>query len=141
MSFERLVAEHDRIDSVAQALGRMILHAVPSVNAILATRALLSTELTAHLAHEDSAIYPRLLAGGCESVAQTAHEFAEEFELLAHDWQIYLDEWDAESITADWAEFCNQTSAVMARLHSRIDRENALLYPAALQAGVIRLRA
>jgi iron-sulfur cluster repair protein YtfE (RIC family) len=140
MSYERLIAEHGRIDMALGRLQRLIDEDLPDSLAVVIGLSDLSRELSAHLAFEDSFIYPRMIASANPQASATAQEFIEDFAQLGQDWRVYQGEWNAECIAADWAEFRHQTRAMIARLAERGRAENQLLYAAALQAGAIRLR-
>ena len=141
MNFKLLVEEHDRIDGMAASFLDLVEAAIPDMEALVALRARLSADVMRHLAHEDSFIYPEMIAHGSECVARTARQFVDEFDDLRRDWSAYLEEWTPECILSDWQGFCDETRSIMARLRHRVQQENRILYPMALQAGAIRLRA
>lgn len=140
MSYERLIAEHGRIDMALGHLQRLIDAEEPDSPAVVIALSDLSRELTHHLDYEDSFLYPRLIASANPQASAAAQEFAEDFAQLRGDWNLYLTEWHAECIAADWAEFTHHTRTIVARLADRVRAENELLYAAALQVGAIRLR-
>ena len=140
MSYERLIGEHARIDQAVEDMLHLVAGAIPDVDAVLLKLTDLACELGEHLAHEDSFIYPRMIAARDTAMADTARRFVREFATLRHDWSLYLGEWTGETIAADWDNFRTETLAMMARLAARVSAENELLYPAALQNGVIPLR-
>ena len=140
MSYERLIAEHGRIDMALGRLQLLIEADAPDAGAVTICLSDLSCELTAHLEYEDSFIYPRLIASSDRQTSTTAREFVEDFAQLREDWELYLSEWNRDCIVADWAQFRHYTHVMIARLTERIRAENELLYAAALQAGAIRLR-
>lgn len=139
MDYQRLLAEHDDIDALCRALIGTVTTELPDAGAILRIRADLSLALDAHLAHEDSFIYPAI-AGHRGATAAVADAFVAEFAGLVHDWSLYLAEWSAECIEKDWTTFRNETVAMVRRLRERVRRENEALYPAALHDGAITLR-
>ena len=141
MSYERLLFEHDQIDLALARLRRLTDAAEPDVAAVSLALSHLAAELGDHLAHEDSFIYPRMIESAVGHVASIARQFVEEFDALTTDWKIYLVEWLPESIAADWAGFKRDTDAIMARLAARVRAENSVLYSAALNHGLIPLRA
>ena len=140
MSYETLIAEHGRIDMALGHLQRLIDADAPDTIAVTLALSDLSAELSHHLAHEDSFIYPRMIATGNTGISATAQEFVEDFAQLRADWGVYLTEWTAECIEADWLSFKFDTCRMIVRLAERVRAENELLYVAALQAGAIRLR-
>ncbi|UZK66108.1 hemerythrin domain-containing protein [Sphingomonas sp. M1-B02] len=141
MSYERLIAEHDRIDDAVSQLLALVEVETPDVDAIIIDMAVLSCELSEHLAHEDSFIYPRMIAAQNTGMSDAAKRFVLEFSTLRADWVQYLAEWGRETILADWETFSAETRAMLARLAARISAENNLLYPAALREGAINLRS
>lgn len=139
MDYERLLAEHDHIDALCRVLMRTVTVERPDLGEIMGVRADLSAALAQHLAHEDSFIYPAI-ASRCGKTAQVADAFVVEFSDLVHDWAVYLAEWSAECIAADWATFRTETIAIIRRLRERVRRECELLYPTALKSGAVTLR-
>jgi len=140
MSYQRLIAEHDRIDA---ALVRLLNHvdavAPDPVDTMLALSRL-SDEMREHLAREDALLYPDLIADERHAFPRIAADFEREFAELRDDWSRYLQEWDSLSIQHDWAGFCHETHSIAERLADRVAAENRLLYAAALREGVIPLR-
>jgi hypothetical protein len=139
VDYQRLLAEHDQIDMLCRALMSMVTTEMPDADAILRIRADLAAALGAHLAHEDSFIYPRMAARRGDT-AEVAASFVSEFADLTRDWTQYLDEWSGECIVEDWTTFRHETIAIVKRLRLRVRRENEALYPAALRTGAITLR-
>ena len=139
MDYQRLIAEHDEIDQLCHALMSTVTTEQPDLDAILRTRGDLGAALGAHLAHEDSFIYPGMAARRGDPAAVAA-AFVAEFAGLTHDWPLYLAEWSAECIAGDWTTFRNETVAIVRRLRARVRRESEALYPAALRVGAITLR-
>ena len=140
MSYERLMHEHDRIDAALWALSALTRADTPDVSVVVIALSDLAGELDRHLAHEDSFIYPKTISGASGDASDIASAFVEEFAELRADWGLYLREWTSEGIAADWAGFRAETAAMVARLAVRVRAENKLLYAAALNASVIRLR-
>ena len=141
VDYETLMHEHDALDRLAGQLEHAIRGASGASAPALAARDRLSMALVAHVAKEDSAIYPRLIGGSDASAAAAAQEVAREFRDLMTDWIAYARAWDHDHAAAEWDVFVAVTQALLARLRGRIKRENELLYPLALRASHIRLRA
>jgi iron-sulfur cluster repair protein YtfE (RIC family) len=140
MSYQRLIAEHDRVDA---ALVRLLNHVdavAPDPVATMLALSRLTDELRGHLAREDAFLYPDLIAGEGRAFPGIAADFVQAFAELRHDWDRYLHEWDSLSIQQDWAGFRHETHSIAARLADRVAAENRLLYAAALREGVIPLR-
>ena len=113
---------------------------MPDVPAVSAALSHLAEELTYHLAHEDSFIYPRMIESTVGQVASVARQFVDEFDALTADWKVYLREWLPDCIAGDWDGFRQETDALLARLAARVRAENSVLYSAALNHGLIALR-
>lgn len=140
MSYERLIAEHDGIDRAITRLSSVIDDATPNVSSVLCALCDLGGELSRHLAHEDSFIYPKMILGDDRSNTRLAREFVTEFDDLRSDWNRYLLEWQSESISCDWSTFCRETTIMMRRLAHRVEREDNLIYAAAFRCGAFPLR-
>lgn len=140
MSYERLIAEHALIDAALVRLQGLVAEATPDLPAVTIALADLSTELSQHLAHEDSFLYPGLIRSQHPRARGVARRFAQDFAALRSDWNLYLREWIADCIAADWDAFRVETAAMIARLDQRVKAENALLYTEALRTGAILLR-
>jgi iron-sulfur cluster repair protein YtfE (RIC family) len=140
MSYEKLIAEHAQIDRALERLQVLIACRAPDVPSVVIALSLLADELTHHLAHEDSFIYPRMTGGDNPESAAIAEAFVAEFSELTHDWQLYLGEWNSECIAEDWAHFRHDTEKMIARLAHRVRAENELLYTVALKTSAIPLR-
>ncbi|GAA0737352.1 hemerythrin domain-containing protein [Sphingomonas japonica] len=139
-SFERLIAEHQAILEHAKQLSGIC--AAPADPAA-AHRALtaLGADLAEHLATEDRDIYPRLMLSNDEGAADAARRAIRQFETLAADWTVHQARWTQCAIRADWETFVADNAELLDRLAQRIRTENDLLYPLALRAAHIRLRA
>ena len=113
---------------------------MPDVPAVSHGLSDLAGELTDHLAHEDSFIYPMMIESSVGEVSSIARQFVEEFDALTADWETYLAAWLPDRIAADWDGFRRDTDMVIARLTARVRAENSVLYSAALNHGLIPLR-
>jgi iron-sulfur cluster repair protein YtfE (RIC family) len=140
MSYERLIAEHALIDAALVRLQALVAAPEPDLPAVTIALADLSGELSHHLAHEDSFLYPGLIGSHNAEARRVATRFVQDFEQLRRDWDLYLREWTAECIGEDWDAFGIETVNMIARLDQRVKAENALLYTEALRTGAIPLR-
>ena len=141
VDYETLMKEHDALSALADAFDRAITTSGVASDAVLEMRDRLSRAVLAHIAKEDSAVYPLLIAGKDAAAAAAAHEVVRECRDLMSDWAEYCEAWTGARAVADWSGFVAETQALLARLRARISRENELLYPLALRASHIRLRA
>ena len=92
----------------------------------------LATMLKAHLALEDSTLYPKLMTHADPTVAATARRYQQEIGGLQTAFSNYLERWPtASSIQQEPDLFVSQTQQVVAALLARIEREDGELYPMA----------
>jgi hypothetical protein len=92
----------------------------------------LATMLKAHLALEDSTLYPKLIAHADPAVAATARRYQQEMGGLQTAFSNYIERWPtASSIQQQTDLFLSQTQQVVAALLARIEREDGELYPMA----------
>ena len=131
----RLMHEHDALLALIDAVEAVVAAPTPAPAAALQAVTALRVALDAHLAAEDAHIYPRL--AGSASLAEQAIglQLISEFRHLTGDWSLYLLRWKPAVIARDWAGFATETREMLVRLRARVARENALLYPLAVQAA------
>lgn len=92
----------------------------------------LDTILTTHLASEDRLLYPEMLASPDRQAAAAASRFCEEMGGLQASYSAFSARWtSADELLADPASFTREWNAVLRALGTRIERENAELYPLA----------
>lgn len=140
-SFELLINEHEMLMRAASDVDRALLKGAGESAGAMAALERLSILLDDHLAREDEELYPKLMLCADTKTAQMAEDFAAEFSELRLAWKQYLERWLPGPDAAHWIAFCGATRAILAKLTKRIQQENDLLYPAALEASVITLRA
>jgi iron-sulfur cluster repair protein YtfE (RIC family) len=138
LDYDTLMAEHDRLVILGTALDAAIDGGDSA--AIHHAFATLCAELIAHLAKEDSMIYPRLIAGDDIATSAAAREVIDEFHDIAADFGALIGWATLDAIIAQPARFAGEARDLLARLRGRVRRENELLYPQALRAAHIRLR-
>lgn len=97
--------------------------------------------LDTHLKAEADFIYADELRKDPSRLNNEVAAFEQAFSDLRNDWGAYLLRWSENTIASDWSKFSDETARMMGRLLERIEAENAVLYPLALQYGRIRLRA
>ena len=139
LDYLTLMQEHDRLVVLGRLFARTLDEGAPG--AIHDAFATLTAELVGHLEREDSMIYPRLIAGDDAASSAAAQQVINEFQDLAGDWTALAADALPEKIAADPAGFTDRSRALLVRLEGRVKRENELLYPQALRAAHIRLRA
>jgi hypothetical protein len=92
----------------------------------------LAAMLKAHLALEDSTLYPKLLAHADPAVAATARRYQQEMGGLQTAFSNYIERWPtASSIQHEPDLFLSQTQQIVAALLARVEREDGELYPMA----------
>ena len=139
-NFQTLLAEHDHLDELALTLVRIAERAEPDAAKALHARAAFSASLDDHLGRETAFLDGELHEGKVPEFSDAVVKFHSDFNDLAADCGHYLRLWDLAAADADWPRFCGETTAIMARLRTRINEENNLLYPLALRYSRIRLR-
>ena len=135
------MVEHDGIEAAITNL-RALLNEKPAfdLQRLLIARAELSGEIEVHLRNEEHLLLDRIDSSSPVALEDMARKFRRVLVAFRTRWEDYLTGWDAQSIAADRAAFCAETEGLIAKLSAGLKRESALLYPAALQAGVIALR-
>ncbi|QNQ09349.1 hemerythrin domain-containing protein [Sphingomonas alpina] len=141
VDYESLMREHDALTVLAARLVDAVEPDQSPPGPALAARDALSALLMQHLHTEDSAIYPRLIGGNDAAAAAAAQDVVAEFKDLIGDWIAYMADWPIARVEAEWPVFKTATLDLMRRLGGRVRRENELLYPLALAAAHIPLRA
>jgi hypothetical protein len=92
----------------------------------------LATMLKAHLALEDSTLYPKLMAHADPAIAGTARRYQQEMGDLQTAFSNYVERWStASSIQLEPEQFVSHTQQVVAALLARVEREDGELYPMA----------
>ena len=137
LSYQQLVADHDQIERLADAILEMAHTPKPDSAAIAARLAELALVVADHIRQEDALLYPQL-ARAAGSVQP--HRVAEQLDALKRDWLEYLREWPEFSIAADTETFAAETAEILSRLKTRVRLESDLLYSSALRNGKISLR-
>jgi hypothetical protein len=139
MSYQRLIAEHARIDAAMATLRACADATAPDCTTVTAL-ADAATLLRDHIAHEGDCLYSDLIVSGAHPFSRTADEFAVTLTVLQRDCVRYFTTWTPDTLRTDWREFQRQTRTMAARLAARGVEENALLYTPALRESVIALR-
>ncbi|WP_156680885.1 hypothetical protein [Sphingomonas profundi] len=141
LSYKRLIDEHDQIAVTMRGLEHVCRTAIPAPVEASMLLLDLAAQVDEHLRHEDRAIYTDLIALQAEGKLTTlAIDLEAAFQELSRDWLNYLADWHHDAIAYDWRAFCEATAAMLPRVQTRVQTENDLIYPAALQAGTIRLK-
>jgi hypothetical protein len=127
----RLRQDHAELARMFRQLERIItLPEPPSQLELFELRRSLMQTLIGHLKLEDWALYPRLIDSEDEEIAATGRQFKEEMTGLAPAFVAYCEKWTANTIAADWADYCTETRGLLDALMDRLTRENRQLLPA-----------
>lgn len=128
LSRKTLSAEHDELRRLAQALLDCVAAPRADPARLGAVRWSLTRKLLAHLAKEDTLLYPRLRAGRDPRAAAVATRFAADMGTLADRYRAYVSAWPAERIAGDWLAFGRATRQVLQLLQRRMEKEETVLY-------------
>ncbi len=140
LSFEDLLHDHSAIFAVVRDLAREIEEGAGAAP-LSVHLGKLDSLLTPHLAIEDEQIYPLLLASDDAGQRIMAEEAIYAFASVASDWSTFVATWSEAAIAADRPGFVIGLQALLDTLQQRVKAENEILYPMALRAAHIRLRA
>jgi hypothetical protein len=122
---------HAEIMTIAREINGILGSTIPanSAETIRMQLSRLAGLVNLHLAMEDKALYPALLAHNDATVAATARRFNDEMGSVAAAFVAYIKAWPtAAAISADAVRFTTESKAVFNALSKRIHRENTELY-------------
>jgi hypothetical protein len=131
-NFPKLRDDHFRLMATIRRLGALIQRVTPPPLLHLFTlRFELSTTLIAHLADEDTHLYPQLLGSPDAAIAATARKLSDAMAGLADAYRMHDQTWTANAITGNWAAYCIACRRILDALTARITRETRELFPLA----------
>jgi hypothetical protein len=126
----KLRQEHAELARMFRQLAQIIeLSEAPSQLELFELRRSLMQTLIGHLKLEDWALYPRLIDSGDAEISATGRRFKEEMGGLAPAFLAYCEKWTANTIAANWADYCSDTRGLLDALMDRLTRENRELLP------------
>jgi len=126
----RLREDHAKLARMFLELQRIVDRPQPPAQLeLFQLRQNLMSTLIGHLKLEDWALYPRLIDSGDAEISARGEAFKEEMGGLAPAFIAYCDKWTANTIAADWANYCSDTRDLLAALMDRLTRENRELLP------------
>lgn len=136
MSYDRLMKDHEAIDTLADALSDIVAGPADPARA-----ARLLEEMTA-LVRDHGALEATTLAATLDAAAHDRHHAAaasamRDVAQLREDWTMYLYRWTRAAIASDWRRFGVETVAMMERMRERVARETGILYSLALHYDLI----
>jgi hypothetical protein len=128
----KLRDEHFRLMATVRRLAVLIERVTPPPPLHLTTlRYELSTTLIAHLAEEDSHLYPQLLGSPDPHIAATARKLSDAMAGQADAYRMHNQTWTAKAIAGDWEAYCVACRQILDSVTARISRENRDLFPLA----------
>jgi len=134
LDMETMRAQHAAAEEMAASLMAIVASyrghcdAVPIAQLVGKLNAL----LRAHLAYEDSVLYPALMRTGDPKVAGLAHWFHDEMGMLAPRFEEFARSWSGPTvIDMMFDRFRDEVTQILTALGARIQRENDQLYPLA----------
>jgi hypothetical protein len=137
--------QHDALLAMAADLQDDIerLATIADAQRIAGLLARLTGVLSMHLAAEDKALYPAMMASSDRRTADCARTFEDQMGGLAAAYMAFADAWRSpDRILAETDAFARDCETVFGALAIRIKRENEELYPLAdAMAGSTRTAA
>jgi hypothetical protein len=133
--------DHEAMDALADQLIHL---ARPGIGSARQCRLLLCSfkgQLIAHRAAEASFLLDGPKSGPSDAFDVEWLALEDAFSELSDCWKSYLGRWTATAIDADRPTFAQETGDMMTAFKLRIERENRVTYPLALETGRIALHA
>lgn len=125
-----LSADHAELGLLCTEMIVLVDRPAPGDIAAIATlRWRLARRITQHLALEDEYIYRPAADGTLPRLGAAAAVVKDELGELYAAYQAHIVKWPGDRLTADWAAFRAEATALLARLQARIRREDEDLYP------------
>lgn len=136
-----LMDDHEAMDALADRLIRTARSGCGSAEDCHALLCSLKGQLQVHLAAEAGFLKPDPAIAAPDPFERELRALKDAFSELSDSWKSYLGRWTAPAIADDRAAFAQETGDMMTALKLRIERENRVTYPMALETGRICLRA
>mgnify|MGYP001156562183 FL=1 len=140
MSYERVMADHDRIAQLCHGL----LTGLDAEDAVLETLmpdfSQLSIAIETLASFELECLYPRLLAIQGEFAQRAAARFREDIEAIRNAKASFMEDWCVDCIRADPDEFRADARAYLDKILQQASTEERAIYPFALKVGALSLR-
>lgn len=130
---ETMLAQHRELRELADDYVRELSRPTPDLAKLGKCRWMLARLVSAHLAFEASHLYPALQRLGAAAGADGAHA-ASEIGQLTQALGAYVRDWTVSAIEANWSGYAEASKALVGRLRTRMDKEEAELYPLLRQA-------
>ena len=130
MADEALQGAHRKLRELAGQLSKQLgPQTATNADAIRDLLNRMDRILTAHLAAEETGLYPKLIADRRPNVAERARNFQREMGGIKKAFSDYSDKWSRSVIATQPTIFRRETLSLMAALTGRIEREEQELYP------------
>lgn len=132
MKTDRYRKHHDELLNVVGSIQKYLtVEGVQSSSAdIRKLLTILAGAVRIHLAFEDRALYPSLLASTNSTISTTAKQFMDEMSGIQGVLEGYLDKYHSVKIIRDNPDdFIDETESLFKVLGERIARENRDFYP------------
>ncbi|ANI77307.1 hemerythrin domain-containing protein [Sphingobium sp. EP60837] len=135
MDLELLQSQHDAVDVLAE---RLLLAVTDESNPqpLGTLRWQFARQLMAHLALEDKIFYPSMQRQAHSSLRDTAARLQVEMEPLALSFSHYMARWSDDRIAREWRDFCRETRHMIEAITHRMRKEERLLMPLIVEAGL-----
>ncbi len=136
---ERYRSQHDELVAIVTSLTKNLTPEYVKANASPIKEALniLAGKVGIHLALEDQALYPRLLAHDNQTLRAQAQKFKDEMGGIRTTFDAYIKRWATSILIMNGADsFISDTNNLISVLGDRISRENDGLYTLIDQEGL-----
>lgn len=92
----------------------------------------LTTALKIHFVQEDQTLYPRMIYSENKLASDTATEFQSQMGDFSRAYVKFVDYWsNSHRLETNPEQFIKEATRILNRLQTRIQRENAVLFPLA----------
>lgn len=125
---QEMLRQHAELRALAKDYERELARPAPDLQALAKCRWTLARLVSAHLAYEGLHLYPVLASQGNQA-ANIGRAFAGEIADLGAQLSEHVRKWTSDLIVSDWAGFSRSSTALMMDLKTRMDREEAEVYP------------
>lgn len=136
-----LLDDHDAIEAVADQLIQCARPGGGSPADCYLLLCRFKGQLIAHRATEASFLDDGRQDRRPDAFEAELRALRDEFSELSNSWNSYLGRWTESAIMDDRAAFGQETMDMMTAFKLRIERENSITYPLALETGRIALHA
>lgn len=140
MSYERVMADHDRIAQLCRDLLTGLDADDAALETLMPDFSRLSIAIETLASFELECLYPRLLAIEGEFAQRAAARFREEIEAIRNAKTNFMEDWSIDCIRADPDEFRAEARRYLDKILLQASTEERTIYPFALKVGALLLR-